>query len=187
MSRKNTVHNFYRASPIIINKERLYITAIIKKKNMMKLLLITFILISNNCWSQANNILSPDAKNFYAKAMPTVKPGVKDLIENMGMHFSNHSLDVDSLLSQLKNKRILEQFTPHQLKGIIVLIMVQASVNADTRIKQLVTHSADSKQENITAGQTNLIIQNKSQIAANANMVMNNISINKEEILRSLK
>jgi hypothetical protein len=181
------VHNFYRVSPIITNKKRLYITGIIKKKNMMKLLLFTFILISNSCLSQANSVLSPDAKSFYAKAMPTVKPGVKDLIENMGMHFSNHSLDVDSLLSQLKNKKILQQFTPHELQGIIVLIMVQASENADKRIKQLVTHTSGGNEGYTTVEQTNLIIQNKSQIAANANMVMNNISINKEEILRSLK
>ena len=181
------MHNFYGVLPIITNKKRLYIAHIIKKKNMMKLLLITFILISNNCWSQANSILSPDAKSFYEKAMPTVKPGVKDLIENMGIHFSNHTIDVDSLLFQLKNKKILERFTPHELKGILVLIMVQASENADKRIKQLVTRTSGGNEENTAADQTNIIIQNKSQIAANANMVMNNISINKEEILRSLK
>lgn len=153
----------------------------------MKLLLIAFMLTSHSSWAQVNNILSPDAKNFYAKAMPTVKPGVKDLVEKMGMHFSNHSIDVDSLLSHLKNKKPLQNLTPHELKGIVVLIMVQASENADRRIKQLVTHPNDNNQENTTAEQTKVIIQNKSRMAADANIVMNNISPNKEEILRSLK
>ena len=153
----------------------------------MKLLLIALMLTSNSSWAQVNNILSPDAKNFYAKAMPTVKPGVKDLVEKMGMHFSNHSIDVDSLLSQLKNKKSLQNLTPHELKGIVVLIMVQASVNADSRIKQLVTHTTNDNQGSDTAEQTNIIIQNKSRMAADANMVMNNISSSKEEILRSLK
>lgn len=153
----------------------------------MKLLLIALILISHNSWAQVNNILSTDAKNFYAKAMPTVKPVVKDLVENMGMHFRNHSINVDSLLSQLKNKKPLKDLTPHELKGIIVLIMVQASENADRCIKQLVTHTAGDNQGNATVEQTIVIIQNKSRMAADANMVMNNISSNKEEILRSLK
>ena len=181
------MHNFYRVLPIIINKKRLYITDIIKKENMMKLLLIALMLISNSSWAQVNNILSPDAKSFYAKAMPTVKPGVKDLVEKMGMYFSNHTIDVDSLLSQLKNKKPLQKLTSHELKGIIVLIMVQASENADRRIKQLVTHTTNDNGESDTAEQTNIIIQNKSRMAADANMVMNNISSNKEEILRSLK
>ncbi|MBS1736124.1 MAG: hypothetical protein JSS98_05890 [Bacteroidetes bacterium] len=154
---------------------------------MMKQLLIVFLLISNTCAAQVNNILSADAKNFYTKAMPLVKPGVKNMVENMGMHFSNHTINVDSLLEQLKHKKELARFTPHELKGIIVLIMVQASDNADMRIKQLVTHTASDNGENNTAAQTDLIIQNKSQIAANANLVMNNIAINKEEILRSFK
>ncbi len=153
----------------------------------MKLLLIAFIFTHHNSWAQVNNILSPDAKSFYAKAMPAVKPGVRDIVENMGMHFSNHSIDVDSLLSQLKNKKPLQQLSLRELKGIIVLIMVQASENADRRIKQLVTHKTDDNQENETAEQTNIIIKNKSRMACDANVVMNNISSNKEEILRSLK
>ncbi|MEO5500455.1 MAG: hypothetical protein ABIR31_03345 [Ginsengibacter sp.] len=154
---------------------------------MMKLLLIVFMFIHHVSCAQVNNILSPEVKNFYAKAMPTIKPGVKDLIENMGNHFSNHSLDVDSLLSQLKNKKIMQPFGSHEIKGIIVLIMVQASENADLRIKQLVTHSTSKNQGDIAVDQTNSIIQNKSQIATNANMVMNNISVNKDEIISALK
>ena len=178
---------------------------------MKNLLLFAFCFFSlfEKTYSQVPAVMPPDANNFYNNSMPFLRPQVKSLILQTAKAMSHHKANADSLSQSLKTNVYLKGMNSNDIEGVIVLIMVQASKDADTDLKNLVmninkdgqkqeTHSNiqtastttnASKDEVIEMQKLKLqkIIDHKSDMAEEVTYVMKKISGTQESIINNLK
>ena len=161
---------------------------------MKNILPLFFLLISRFTTAQVNQVMPPEANTFYQNAMVTIKPGIKNIIEKNANKLTRRSIDVDSLIMQLRKIPLLREGNQKDLEAITVLILVQASRNADADLKNLVTHRRPSSLENKTGEQDEtcrntaaLILENKSEIAQSISVIMKKLSGSPEMAMDKFK
>ena len=77
-----------------------------------------------------------DAYSFYDNSMPVLRPQVKNIVLQTAKAMENRKANADSLLQVLRANTALKSKSNNDIEGIIVLIMVQASKDADARFKK---------------------------------------------------
>lgn len=128
-----------------------------------------------------------EANNFYTKAMPSIKPQIKNFIEKNATALKGKTINIDSLCKALSKNQLLKNATRQDIEAIGVLIMVQATKNADEDLKSLVInkHKNDSQQN--TNNKVESILENKSNMAENASELMKRISGAQDLVINNLR
>ena len=156
---------------------------------MKKLLHFVFFAVSFRGFAQVHPSMPPEANDFYNKAMVTIKPALKNLVEINSNKFKNRTVNADSLINELKKNELLKDLNENDIEAITVLIMVQASKNADADLKNLVikTRSATDQNPGIKYESAQQILEQKSRITATIPVVMKRISASGESTINNLK
>ncbi len=157
---------------------------------------------------QVSKVMPPEADDFYNKSMPLLRPQVKNIVLHAAKAIENRKINSDSLSRELKANAALKGMSNNDIEGIIVLIMVQASKDADANLKKMVLEISRSngqkKQANTTSEKTNknntqddideiqnlklqMIMDHKSDMAQEVNYAMKKISSTQQTIINNLK
>lgn len=162
-------------------------------KNLLPFLFCSF---SFHCFAQVNYVMPQEANSFYYRAMPEIKPGIKNIIEKNAEALRSRTVNVDSLTKQLDKDKILKGATHQDIEAITVLIMVRISLDADSDLKNMVInmHNNDLEitnenkaQRKVTQDRVDRILAHKSRIAENVSMVMKRISGAQEVVINNLR
>jgi hypothetical protein len=165
-------------------------------KNLLFFAFFTLLFFSKNLIAQVSKVIPPDADDFYNKSMPLLRPQVKDIILKTAKAIENRKVDADSLSLTLHRNMTLKGMSNNDIEGVIVLIMVQASKDADADLKHLVldiSHKNDQKkegQEEINQVQNlklQMIRDRKSDMAEEVSYAMKKISGTQQNIINNLK
>jgi rubrerythrin len=182
---------------------------------MKNLLLFAFcISILQSLDAQVPTAMSPDANAFYISAMPAVRQQVKNIVLQTASATRHYKANTDSLLQKLRSNKILKDLSNNDIEGITVLIMVQASKDADADLKLMVlgmNRRIEQKQQEPATIQTvsennagnktrsieeihdmqnsklRMIMERKSRMAEEINDLMKKISGNQQNIINDLK
>ena len=182
---------------------------------MKNLLLFAFcIFILKNLNAQVPTAMPPDANTFYNNAMPVIRQQVKNMVLKTAVAIKYRKANADSLSQRLRTINSLKGMSNNDIEGITVLIMVQASEDADTDLKRLVlgmSRGNEQKQEQQTTMQTvsvnnvknktrsieeinsmqnlklQMIMERKSRMAEEISNVMKKISGIQQNIINNLK
>ena len=181
---------------------------------MKSLLLFAFcIFILKALNAQVPTAMPPDANTFYINAMPAIRQQVKDIVIQTANAIKHRRANADSLSQRLRTNKTLKGVSNSDIDGITVLIMVQASKNADADLKLIVLgmsrrneqeHPGTSAQtvsennvedknrsiEEISDMQNSklrMIMERKSRMAEEISAVMKKISGAEQDIINNLK
>jgi hypothetical protein len=182
---------------------------------MKNLLLFAFcISFLKNLDAQVPTAMPADANAFYINAMPAIRQQVKDIIIQTAAAIKHRKPNADSLTQRLRTNKALKGMSNADIGGIIVLIMVQASKNADTDLKIMVlgmSRRNEPEQQQRTSVQTvsennaenkttpvedindvqnskmKMIMEGKSRMAEEISTVMKKIAGTQQTIISNLK
>ena len=156
---------------------------------MKNLLLILLIVLSLTGYGQVNSVIPPEVNNFYNNAMRTVNPSIKNFIETSANNLKGRTVNIDSLSKAIQKDKLLKNANRREIDALTVLIMVQASKNADTELKNLVINMNREGKEakNQSSQKAEIILANKSQIAENVSLVSKDIPFSSESLLTNLR
>ena len=176
------------------------------------LLMALCISFSHDLRAQAA-VMSPEANEFYVNAMPVMRQQLKDIILQSAISLRYRKDNADSLSQRLLINKALKGMYKNDIEGITVLIMVQASKDADTDLKLMVlgmSRRNEQKQqqsivqtvsENVVENKNKsieeihdmqnaklqLIMERKRMMAEEINTVMKKISGTQQSIINNLK
>jgi hypothetical protein len=165
-------------------------------KNLLFFAFFTLLLFSKNLIAQVSKVMPPEADDFYNKSMPLLRPQVKNIILQTAKAIENRKINADSLSQALHRNMTLKGMSNNDIEGVIVLILVQASKDADADLKHMVleiSHKNDQKkesQEEISEIQNlklQMIIDRKSHMAEEVGYAMKKISGAQQNIINNLK
>ena len=128
-----------------------------------------------------------EANNFYTKAMPSIKPQIKNFIEKNATALKGKTINIDSLCKALSKNQLLKNATRQDIEAIGVLIMVQATKNADEDLKSLVINKHKNDFQQNTNNKVESILENKSNMAENASELMKRISGAQDLVINNLR
>lgn len=164
-------------------------------KNLLFFCLLTF-LFSKTINAQVSKTMPADANEFYSKSMPLLRPQVKKIVVQTAENIKHSKINADSLSRVLNKNSALKGMRNKDIEGITVLIMVQASKDADADLKKMVLEiSRQNSQDNAMTNQNDAqnsklqtIIDRKSGMAEEISYVMKKISApERESIINNLK
>jgi hypothetical protein len=162
-------------------------------KNLLPFIFCGFSLYG---FSQMNTAMPQEATAFYRKAMPNIKPGIKNVVEKSALGLKERAVNTDSLTRSLAKTVLLKHTTQQDIEAIAVLIMVQISINADEELKSLVIQMSKSNSqdnsENVGKKKTiekkvERILYCKSLLAENVSVIMKRISGAQDVVINNLK
>jgi len=132
--------------------------------------------------------MPPEANTFYSKAMANIKPQIKNIVEKNAGVLKGRTINADSLSKALIKNQLLKNATPQDIEAIGVLIMVQASKNADADLKDLVINmNKNEREKNAPDNKVESILENKSKIAENVSILMKRISGTQDVVINNLR
>ena len=181
---------------------------------MKTLLLFAFcILLFKNIDAQVPTAMPPEATAFYNKAMPLIRQHIKDIVVQTAHAIKRYNANADSLSRRLRANHVMKGMSNHDIDGITVLILVQASRDADADLKVMVlgmsrrneqkqqqttiqsTSVKNAKNENRSTDEINdiqnlrlqVIIERKRRMAEEISNVMQKIQNTQQSIINNLK
>jgi hypothetical protein len=145
--------------------------------------------------AQVSKVMPPDADEFYNKSMPLLRSQVKQIVLQTAASIKHRTINGDSLSSSLYKHPQLKGMSNNDIEGITVLIMVQASKDADDDLKKMVLQISRSSNQNNSLTKENdsqnsklqVIMDRKSGMAEEIGYVMKKISGNPQDIIANLK
>ncbi len=145
--------------------------------------------------AQVLKAIPADANEFYETSFPLLRTPIKKIILQTAETLKRHTINADSLAEALHKNPELKGMSKNDLEGITVLIMVQATKDADADLKKMVMEIShndknNSTDDNITASQNSklqMIMNRKSDMAEEIGYVMKKISGSQQDIIDSLK
>ena len=166
-----------------------------------------------NLNAQVPTAMPPDANTFYINAMPVIRQQVKDIVLHTANAIKHHKANADSLSQRLRTNKTLKGMSNNDIEGITVLIMVQASKDADADLKLVVLGMSrrNEQKQQATTMQTvsvnnvenknrsieeindmqnlklQMIMERKSRMAEEISNVMKKISGTQQNIINNLK
>ena len=152
-------------------------------KNFLPLIFFILPLFST---AQVNAVIPPEAGAFYSKAMPSINPAMIALIKRNAINLRNRKVNTDSLLSALKKEASLKGTSQHSQDAILVLIMIQMSVNLDAELKDLVLRVRNNQPSVSGKNSTEEILDQKSKLAQTVTFAFKKIS-SPENAINNLK
>jgi hypothetical protein len=107
---------------------------------MKNLLFFGFLTLwfSKSLTAQVSKIMPSDADDFYNKSMPLLRSQIKNIVLQTAKGIENRKINADSLSQALHRNIALKGMSNNDIEGIIVLIMVQATKDADADLKEMV-------------------------------------------------
>ena len=176
---------------------------------MKNLLFFAFcsLLFSKSLNAQVSKVIPTDANDFYNKSMPLLRPQVKDIVLHAAKSIENRKINTDSLSKALHRNAALKGMSNNDIEGVIVLIMIQASKDADADLKKMVLeisrHNGQKKEtvsNSVSANKKDtqddtemqnlklqMIMDRKSDMAEEVSYVMKKISGTQQNIINNLK
>lgn len=164
---------------------------------MRNLLLITlcFIVFANKIHAQVPKVMPPEAEDFYNKSMPVLRLQVKTLVIQNAAKLKHNKINPDSLTKVLSKNSSLKGMNSNDIAGITVLIMVQASKDADEDLKKMVMEISRKSDQNNSIAKENedensklqSILDRKSGIAEEVGYVMKKITGGQQGIINNLR
>lgn len=167
---------------------------------MKKFLLSLCIVVTHYSQAQVHTAMPPDANTFYDKAMPLIKPSIKNLITQTAAVLKSRRANADSLFKALHNNPLLKSMSDENIAGITTLIIVQSSKDADEDLKKMVLSMKDDKGVSRTSNSSEsqdmnekkqialqLIINRKSIMAEEISFVLEKISDKNEIVINGLR
>jgi hypothetical protein len=152
---------------------------------MKSFLLYLFTSISFYSFAQVPTAMPPEANAFYSNAINNIKPEIRDLVrKNAGNLKSNNA---DSLVKALKKNSQLANYKSAELEAVAVLIMIQASKNADADLKQLVLARAKNNSVTATEERSKNILNYKSNMAESISVLMQKLGPHTETLINNLR
>lgn len=153
--------------------------------------LISFIFcgISFCTFAQMNVAMPPGARDFYDHAMGSIKPAIKNLVVKQAYTLKHKNINPDSLIHELKKNPLVAGISTHGLEAITLLIIIQASKDADDDLKDLVIKMGKSN----GAGnpdhynETGAILEQKSRMAETIGLAMEKIASYHENVINNLR
>ncbi len=165
-------------------------------KNLLLFVVIIFIAVKS-ANAQVPKAMPPDANEFYNKSMPLLRPQVKNIVLQIATTLKNRSINTDSLSNALQKNSHLKGMSKNDIDGVAVLIMVQASSDADSDLKKMVLAiGRENHQKNMPSKDNGNEAQNlklqtimdrKSDLAEGVTYVMKKISGTQQDIINNLK
>lgn len=163
-------------------------------KNLFLFAIIAFN-TSQNSYAQVAKAMPPDADEFYKKTILLLKPQLKKIVLQTAEAIKHQKINSDSLFNILHKNPQLKGMGNNDIEGITVLVMVQASKDADEDLKKMVMEiSRSSSQNNNVAKENDLqnsklqkIMDRKSGMADEISYVMKKISGIQQDIIDNLK
>jgi hypothetical protein len=187
-----------------------YFYETISMKNLLLLAFCISLLINLN--AQVPTAMPPNANAFYISAMPAIRQQVKDIVLHTATAMKHYKANADSLSQKLRTNKRLKAMSNNDIEGITVLILVQASKEADADLKLVVLGiSRRNEQQEKTIMQTvsvnnvknknksieeindiqnlklQLIMERKRSMAEEISNVMKKISGTQQNIINNLK
>jgi hypothetical protein len=153
---------------------------------MKNILPLFFLFLFQYTFGQVNSVLPSEANAFYQNSMNSIKPAVKNLIEKNANKLTGQKVNADSLVKELHKNPLLKNGNEKDLEAIAVLILVQASKNADNELKDIVVHMRNSESEKYKSSAT-LLLENKSEIADAVAVILKDISGSPEMVMDKFK
>jgi len=177
---------------------------------MKNLLLFAFCFFSvlKGIYAQVPMAMPAEANAFYNNSMPLLQPRLKEIVLQTAKAIKYHKANADSLSQTLHASAALKGMSNNNIEGITVLILIQASKDADTELKQMVMEichrNEQKKEERTTIHRVNVnsstedinemqnlkiqrIIDRKSRIAEETNYVIKKILGIQQNIINDLK
>ncbi len=156
---------------------------------MKNLLLLIFCCFHFCSFGQVNFAMPAEAYDFYNKAMPAIKPAIRNYIKTNASRLSATNMSEDSLNEVLKKEPLLTDIHEKGLDALVLLMMVQASKDADNDLKKIVieAHKTDDKPSSENSKKTELLIERKSKVAEMALIVLKRIAPSGESAINKLK
>lgn len=159
---------------------------------MKNFLPLIFYSLSLAGYSQVNSAMPPEADLFYDYAMQTVKPEIKSTIEKNANNLKNRIIDADSLSGFLGSDQTLKSITQKGIEAIAILIMVQTYKNADADLKDIVLNMQKDSDKSLSKDNPHsaiveIILNNKSRIAANVSVLLQKLGSSRNLVLDNLK
>ncbi len=154
---------------------------------------LLFLFFACDAVCQVNTILPSEATAFYENAMQHLKPAaIRNLIEKNASKLTGQKVNTDSLMRELQKDPLLKTASTGDLKAITVLILVQASKNADNNLKELVLQKRNDGNKNDAEKEkdkqyASVLLENKSEIAQKVSLIMVQNSISPEMTLDKFK
>ncbi len=169
---------------------------------------LCIVLYSKSILGQVSKVMPAEADNFYNKSMPLLRPQVKNIVLHTAKAIKNRKINSDSLAAELKATAALKRMSSNDIEGIIVLVMVQASKDADADLKKMVleisrnngqkkrlnqeTTNNDEKESRDDTNEIQnlklqMIMDHKSDMAQEVNYAMKKISSTQQIIINNLK
>ncbi len=165
-------------------------------KNLLLFVVIIFLTLKST-FAQLPKAMPADANEFYNKSMPLLRPQVKNIVLQIATTVKNRSINTDSLSDALQKNSRLKGMGKNDIDGIAVLIMVQASIDADSDLKKMVLAIGRGNDQKSTPSKDNsneaqnlklqTIMDRKSDLAEGVTYVMKKISGTQQDIINNLK
>lgn len=163
-------------------------------KNLL-LIALTLLTICKGINAQVPKAMPPDADEFYNKSMPLLRSQLKKIVLQTAETIKHTRIDADSLSNALHKNASLKGMSNNDIEGMTVLIMVQASKDADADLKKMVMAISRRSDENNTVAKDNdaessklqMIMDRKSGMAEEISYVMKKISGTQQNIINNLK
>jgi len=171
---------------------------------------LCIVFCSKSILAQVSKVIPPEANDFYNKSMPLLRTPVKNIVLPTAKAIENRKINADSLCGELKANATLKGMTNNDIEGIIVLIMIRASTDADANLKKMVLEISKSNEQKKQASSNSegsdmnknetkddideiqnlklqMIMDRKSDMAREVNYAMKKISSTQQTIINNLK
>ncbi len=165
---------------------------------MKNLALLAFLTFNCNLFAAAQvpKAMPPDADEFYNQSMPQLRPKVKGFVLKTARAIEHRKINTDSLAAAFHKTPLLKGMSNTDIQGLMVLVMVQASKDADADLKKMVLEigrkSDEAKEKNIAVSdeqnaQLQNIMDRKSDMAEQVSYTMKKISGSQQSIINNLR
>lgn len=146
-------------------------------------------------YAQVPQVMPRDADEFYNKSMPLLRPEIRKIVLQTAETIKHSKIDADSLSEALRKNAAFRGMNNNDIAGVTVLIMVQASKDADAALKKMVLEISHKNDESNSVAQENdlynsklqMIMDRKSGMAEEISYVMKKISGTQQSIINNLR
>lgn len=154
---------------------------------MKNLLPLIFCILFLPTYSQVNNSMPAEAHLFYQKAMEVLQPEIRTKVESIAKKLKGKSVNTDSLSMEIKKDMVFKKQKSLKAEAITILILVQASKNADADLKEMVINMANEKGSSPQAfDKTKPLLEYKSALAKNLDETLVKMNSSPRKLLEGL-
>src|ERR1035438_1427646 len=177
---------------------------------MKNLLLFVYctVLVTKCTTAQVSKVMPEDADHFYNTSMLLLRPAVKTVVLQAAKAIEHRKINTDSLSVALHRNSALKGMGNTEIEGILILIMVQVSRDADADLKRMVLEISRNNNQKKAAStlsrsaaqrdslaeafcvqnlKLKMIIERKSDIAEEIGDAMKKISAPHQNIINNLR